>query len=138
MMKMIKMQFLAPFGDFGLLLLRLGVGITFLVHGTPKIMGGPETWAKLGGAMSMLGIDFLPVFWGFMAAFAEFAGAVSMILGWMYRPFMVMLSVTMFVAMMFHINKGDSFNIYSNAMHMLAVFIACIFIGPGKFSLDKY
>ena len=55
----------------GLLILRIGIGISIFFHGLPKIMGGPETWTAIGGTMSNLGINFAPTFWGFMAAFAE-------------------------------------------------------------------
>ena len=57
--------------DVGLLIIRVGIGGIFMGHGFPKIMGGVELWTRLGGSMSMLGIDFLPAFWGFMAAFSE-------------------------------------------------------------------
>ena len=40
--------------NVGLLVLRLGIGIIFIIHGLPKLMGGVETWTKLGGAMSMM------------------------------------------------------------------------------------
>ena len=51
--------------DLGLLVIRLGIGLSMLIfHGLDKIKGGPELWTKLGGDMSVVGIDFLPVFWG--------------------------------------------------------------------------
>ena len=63
------MQRLYKHLDIGLLIARIGMGIGFLYyHGWDKIMGGPERWEGLGGAMSRFGIDFLPVFWGFMSA----------------------------------------------------------------------
>ena len=37
--------------DLGLLLLRVGIGIMFTIHGYPKLIGGPEMWAKVGGTM---------------------------------------------------------------------------------------
>ena len=49
--------------DKGLLLLRIGIGISFIVHGFPKIAGGTEKWAMLGKAMGNVGLDFGNVFW---------------------------------------------------------------------------
>ena len=36
------------FHDLGLLLLRIGLGVVFVVHGFPKLAGGPAAWAGLG------------------------------------------------------------------------------------------
>ncbi|HCA99259.1 MAG TPA: DoxX family protein, partial [Porphyromonadaceae bacterium] len=33
----------------GLLLLRVGIGVSIFFHGLPKITGGPETWTAIGG-----------------------------------------------------------------------------------------
>ena len=52
----------------GLLILRIGLGCMFLFHGAPKMFGGPEEWKDTGMAMKSLGIGFMPMFWGLMAA----------------------------------------------------------------------
>ena len=57
--------------NLGLLVLRVGIGVCFMIHGWPKIAGGPEQWTQLGGAVGNFGIPGPTVFWGFMAAFAE-------------------------------------------------------------------
>ena len=58
--------------DLGLLIARIGMGAGFIYyHGWAKLMGGPERWEGLGGAMARYGIEFWPTFWGFMAAFSE-------------------------------------------------------------------
>ena len=61
--------------DLGLLIARLGIGLGLLFfHGWGKLMGGPERWAGVGGAMSNFGIDFGHTFFGFLASFAESIG----------------------------------------------------------------
>ena len=63
--------------NIGILFIRIGIGLMFILHGWPKFTGGPEKWAGLGAyGMGTLGINFLPVFWGFMAAAAEFLGGI--------------------------------------------------------------
>src|SRR5690349_759014 len=94
---------LDKYRDEGLLLLRIGIGIMFMVHGCPKIMGGAEKWEGLGNSMGSLGIHFWPVFWGFMAAFAEFGGGILLALGLFFRPAAFLLFVTMFVAVIKHL-----------------------------------
>ena len=132
-----KLQFLAKFADLGLLIVRLGVGGSFLMHGSPKFFGGPERWAKIGGVMDLVGISFLPTFWGFMAAFAEFGGGILMILGFYFRPAMLLLTITMFMALRFHLSKGDPYSDYSHAMELAFVFLSLLFVGPGKYSIDR-
>ena len=60
--------------DHGLLVIRLGMGAMFVMHGWPKMAGGSKAWTKLGHAMRHLGIDFAPTMWGFAAATSELAG----------------------------------------------------------------
>jgi putative oxidoreductase len=129
---------LDKFRDKGLLLLRIGVGCSFLfIHGVPKLMGGPELWSKLGGAMGVLGITFAPTFWGFMAAFAEGGGALALLLGFFYRPATALMAFTMFVAAVMHLGKGDGWGTASHAIEMFFVFASLFLVGPGTYSLDE-
>ena len=130
-------NFLNRFRDFGILLLRLGIGTMFLFHGWPLISGGPEKWQFLGKAMQNLGINFGFTFWGFMAAFSEFGGAILLIFGFLFRPAAFLLLITMIVATVFHFHKGDPFSVASHAIELGIVFLSLIFIGPGKYSVDK-
>ena len=120
----------------GLLVLRIGIGIIFIIHGLPKLMGGVETWTQLGGTMSMVGISFAPAFWGFMAAATEVFGGLFIILGLLHRLTALFLVFTMIIALLMHVMLGDPFTIYSNALKALVVFIALVITGPGKYSLD--
>ena len=125
------------FRDVGLLLLRLGIGGTYIfVHGMGKLFGGPDRWERLGDAMSQFGIDFLPTFWGFMAAFAEFGGGILLVLGLFFRPaLLVLLLPTMIVAAVGHFT-GDIPGAPWHAAKMAILFFSLIFIGPGDYSLD--
>ena len=123
--------------DKGLLILRVGIGIMFVCHGWPKIVGGPEKWTWLGGALKAFGIGFAPAFWGFMAAVAEFAGGALLALGLFTRPAAFFLLTTMIVAATMHISNGDPFMKYSHAVEAGILFLSFLFIGPGKYSLDE-
>ena len=122
--------------DLGLLVLRVGIGVIFIFHGFPKLIGGVETWTQIGSTMSLIGINFAPTFWGFMAAFAEAVGGALIIFGFMHRPVALMLVFTMIVALLMHVTAGDPFGIYSNALKALVVFIALTITGPGRYSVD--
>lgn len=132
------LTFLNKYRDAGLLILRVGLGIMFIFHGAPKMFGGPDAWGKLGMAMGNFGIDFLPAFWGFMAAFSEFFGGILLILGLFFRPTCILLTITMIVAAGFHIGRGDGLMGASHAIENGIVLLSLILIGPGKVSLDKW
>ncbi len=120
----------------GLLVLRIGIGVIFIFHGFPKLMGGVETWTQLGSTMSVMGITFAPAFWGFMAAATEVGGGLFIIFGLLHRLVALMLIFTMVVALLVHVSAGDPFAVYSNALKALVVFVAFAISGPGVYSLD--
>lgn len=120
----------------GILLLRLGVGVAFILHGWPKLAGGPEHWEQIGKAMQLVGLSSIPAFWGFMAGFSEAIGGLMLLLGLFFRPFCVLLLCTMLVAITNHITRGDGFGIYSHPLEAAILFCSLLFIGPGKYSLD--
>ncbi|MGR3294477.1 MAG: DoxX family protein [Candidatus Scalindua sp.] len=130
------LRFLDKYRDIGLLILRVGIGVMFMIHGLPKLTGGPEKWEMLGGTMKSLGVGFAPMVWGFMAAFSECAGGLLLVLGFFTRPACFFLLTTMIVAVSMHISKGDPFVAYSHAMEAGILFISLILIGPGKYSID--
>ena len=67
--------------DLSLLVLRIGIGISFVfAYGWSKIAGGPGTWIDLGKNMALFGITVWPTFWGFMAAATEFVGGMCLML----------------------------------------------------------
>ena len=116
--------------DAGLLLLRIGIGISIFFHGLPKIMAGPEMWTAIGGTMSNLGITFAPTFWGFMAAFAETVGGILFALGLFFRPAALLLIGTMVVALVMHFSQGDDFMKYGHALDLLIVSLPALLPVP--------
>lgn len=128
---------LGNYRNTGLLIIRVGLGIMMITHGFPKLAGGPAGWEDLGGSMKVVGINFLPVFWGLMAAVAEGVGGLFLILGIFFRPVNILLTVTMVVAALVHFGKGDGISGASHAIELGIVFFSLIFIGPGKYSIDK-
>lgn len=131
------LHFLDKYRDTGLLLLRIGFGLMFIYHGYPKIIGGAAGWEKLGAiAMPHLGITFLPVFWGFMAAIAEFLGGILLLFGFFFRPACMMLAVNMAIAVIMKISTGAGLAGAAPALEDGIVFLSLILIGPGRYSVD--
>ena len=128
---------LTKYREFGILILRLGYGAMFLVHGVPKLMGGVEMWEGVGAAMGNIGVGSYPAVWGFLAACAEAVGGLLLILGFAFRPACIAMAFTMAMATLYHFKKGDDIQTASHAIEAGVVFLSLIFIGPGKYSMDK-
>lgn len=133
----LKMSFLSAYKDAALLVTRVVVGLYFVfVHGLPKLQGGPERWERVGGALSNLGIDFWPQFFGFMAGFTEFVGGILIILGLWFRPATLMISVVLLVATIQKIT-GEGWFASAHPAEVMMLMIVFAFVGAGKYSVDK-
>ncbi|MFW5877816.1 MAG: DoxX family protein, partial [bacterium] len=93
--------------QIAIFLIRVSFGIIYILHGFPKIAGGPEQWAQVGGAMGTVGLGFAPAFWGFMASISEFGGGLLLVLGLFTRPAAAFMAFTMLIALIMHISSGD-------------------------------
>lgn len=128
--------------DLGILLLRVGFGFSMLIfHGYGKLVGGPERWAEIGGLLQTFGIDFYPVFWGFMAAFAESFCSAFIIAGIFFIPATFFLSVNMIVAVLFHLylpeeSPAAGWQGASHAIEYLFVYVVLMISGPGKYRIN--
>lgn len=131
---------LGNYKNFGLLIIRIGLGIMFIYHGVPKLTGGVKTWEMLGHATSSVGIHFWPVVWGLLAALVEAVGGFLLIIGLAFRPVCLLLLIELIVAalMSFH-QPGSEGGIMaaSHAIEDAIIFAGLLFLGPGKYSADK-
>ncbi len=120
--------------SLALLLLRLIVGIAFLYHGWGK-MQNPFAWMPPGAPV--------PAFFQGLAAFAEFGGGLSLVLGLLTTLGSLGLAITMLVATSMHafvlhdpfvnMTGGSSFE---PALGYFGIAVLFFFVGPGKYSLD--
>ncbi len=123
--------------DAGLLIVRLGLGLGFLIfHGWSKLIAGPEGWQSLGSVMGHIGINFGYSFFGFMAGFSESIAALFIALGFIFQPMLALLSFTMIMASFSHLASGQGSP--GNALTFLIISLGLIFTGPGKYSLDPW
>ena len=133
---MLSLRFLGSLRDVGFLIMRVGLGLAMMIHGSGKMFGGPEVWTQVGAAIQNIGISFGHPYWGFLSALAEFGGGILFILGFLFRPGAILLTFNMAIAVLFHLKHGDNFNVYSHALELGIVFLGLIFMGPGRFSID--
>lgn len=128
---------IGKYRNTGILIMRVGLGIMMITHGYPKLMGGPEQWGKVGTAIGQAGIHFGYPFWGFMSGFAEAVGGLLVILGYYFRPACILIILNLLVATNHHFASGDGLKVASHAIETCFAFIGLLFIGPGKYSIDK-
>lgn len=118
--------------DFGLLFLRIVVGATLaFAHGIGKMPPSPGFVEATDG----LGFPF-PAFFAWAAGLSEFLGGLLLALGLFTRPASFFIAVTMGVAA-FGQHAGDPFSDKESALVFLAVALAFVVIGSGRYGLDR-
>lgn len=131
------LTWLSQYRDIGLLFLRLGIGTMMVFHGWPKLAGGIHHWEKLGKAMGALGINFFPGFWGFSSAMVETLGGVLIIIGCCFRPVTILMTFNFIVATVLVYKTSHQFLEWARPAELLILFFSLIFIGAGKYSVDR-
>ena len=131
-----RMAFLAKYSDFGLLLLRLSIGILFILYTAPALMGGTSAWAQFGAGVRSWGIHSHFQVWGFLAALLGCIGGVVVIFGLFFRPGILVLLV-LAIAHAIGVKHGSGFRTALPSIEMCFVLAGILFVGPGKYSVDK-
>lgn len=126
---------LPHFASTAILLIRIVVGIAFILHGWGK-MQAPFSWMPPQALA-------IPGFLQFLAAFSEFGGGIALVLGLLTPLTSLGLISTMAVASFFHgVIGGDPFvnstggSSYELPLVYLCISLVVLAVGPGKFSLD--
>jgi putative oxidoreductase len=131
-----RMAFLAKYADFGLLVLRVSVGILFILYTAPALMGGPSAWAHFGAGARNWGIHSHLQIWGFVGALLGCIGGILVILGLSFRPGILALLV-LAVGHAIGVQHGSGFRTALPSIEMCFVLAGILFVGPGKYSVDK-
>jgi putative oxidoreductase len=121
--------------DYGIVVARVGLGCMMVAHGWPKLID-PSRWPRLGAAMTHLGIDFMPAFWGGAAAISEVLGGALVALGLFTRPAATFVVITLAVAWWSHVAGGDPFRSWSHSAETGLGFLLFVFLGSGRFGID--
>src|ERR671915_1392369 len=134
-MRKLYPNFISGRGAAALLLVRLVMGVAFILHGWPKIQN-PMGW------MNAMGGQGVPSFLQALAAFAEFGGGIALVLG-LLTPIAAFGIVCQMLGalLLVHLPQGHPFvsqggPSYELALIYLVMSIMLIVLGPGKWSLD--
>lgn len=131
-----RMAFLAKYADFGLLLLRVSVGILFILYTAPALMGGPSAWAHFGAGARNWGLHSHFQLWGFLVALLGCIAGILAIFGLFFRPSVLVLLV-LSIAHAIGVKHGGGFGTALPSIEMCFVLAGVLFVGPGKYSVDK-
>ena len=117
--------------DVGLLLLRLGISLPMMTHGTAKLMKMVD--GKFGFA-DPIGIGEAPSL--VLTTAAEFLCPLLIAVGFKTKWFAIPAAFTMVVAFFIQ-HHGDPFGDRELAFLYLIGFTAIAILGPGKYSIDR-
>ena len=119
--------------DIGLLILRALTGLGMATHGYAKVFGG-----RMDGFTEVVaGLGFpAPVFFAWAAALTELVGGLLLAVGLLTRTSAFLIFGTMTVAAFIQ-HANDPFSDKELALLYWTVTLAILFLGAGRFSIDR-
>ena len=120
-----------PYRDYSLFVLRLFVGIVFLVHGSLKLFGGLQGFA---GFLQQAGVPMPEIMAPLVAAVESFGG-LAILLGAGTRIAALLLTGVMVVAMLTVTLKIGFAGGYDLNLALLGGLLALLLAGPGKLAV---
>lgn len=131
------------YSGYGLVSLRIGIGVVFLLHGLGKLLAvGPFAIGISGtsGFFSSIGIP-VAIFFAWIVALVETFGGLAILAGFQTRLASLLVAVDMLVAfLVVHITNG--FNVANEGGELVWVLffgaVTLMLLGHGKkWSVDK-
>lgn len=127
--------------DFGLLLLRVVVGLMVAAHGSQKVFGWFDGPGLAGTRKMVQSLDVHPsMFWAWVSALNEFGGGLLTALGFLMPlgPLMIFANM-LFAINRVHMAKGfwNTQGGYEFPLLILINAVVLGFMGPGVYSIDS-
>lgn len=116
--------------NWGLLILRVGMGISMMTHGYGKLLRVLEGNLRFGDPIGLGQENSL-----YLAVFAEFFCSILLMMGLFTRLAVIPLLITMAVAF-FIVHGSDAFSVKELAFLYLLPYLFILLNGPGEYSLD--
>ena len=124
--------------EFAPLVVRAIVGVIMAAHGLQKLLGGP---ANFGGVLGQLGVP-APTLMAFVVTFVELVGGILLVVGLLSRLAALLLTINLVFAILL-VKVGVGFLSPQSGgvgaeldLALIAGFLAVLFAGPGRISLD--
>jgi putative oxidoreductase len=126
--------------DWGLLILRLTLGASFVLHGSQKLFGafGGHGLARFDVMVGGMGLPGPAPLWGLLAAGSEFCGGLAVLLGVLTEFGALAIAAVMIVAIWKVHGKNGYFSANNGCEYQLLILAVCaalILAGPGWLAL---
>lgn len=130
--KILHAEFVAPRTSLGILLLRVIIGLAFMVHGWPKFQH-PASWMGTHA--------FAPPWLQAVVAVVEFLGGLALIAGFLTPLAALGIFCDMAVAILkVHLPSGGHWiggpGAFEVPLFYLVAMLAFLVMGPGQYSID--
>lgn len=128
--------------EFGLLVIRAGLGCLLAVYGFRKFAGGEDVLRAVGSAVNNVGLQvssdsLLALLFGIAAASAEFFGGILIVVGFFFRPAVFLALTTLAVAFTGKLLSGGGIGEFGHPLVYVIVLLGLLFTGPGRISIQK-
>ena len=127
--------------EWGIIALRVAMGIIFMVHGSQKLFGWFNGPGIEGTTMFFGNIGFpMAGFLAVVVGIVEFFGGLFLLVGFFTHIAALLLAITMLVAI-FKIHLSSGFFVGAGGIEftliLFAVALALFFLGAGPLSIDR-
>lgn len=126
---------LFDFQQIAPLILRVALGVIFIVHGYPKLF---KNYSQTVSFFDSVGLK-PGKFWAFVSGAVEFFGGIFLVVGLFTQLAALLISVNMAVALFWvkiHKSHAKFSGGYEFDLLLLAAAIALLFLGAGALALD--
>jgi len=115
--------------DFGILILRIAIGLVFIVHGYMKL-------TNMSGTMAFFGMLGIPAFMAYIVMIVELLGGILILSGFFVQFVGIALAIIMAVAIGTTSGGKGPFGGHELEMVLLFCNLAVAVLGAGKYSLQ--
>ncbi len=134
---MAALQFLGKYRETGLLLFRASIGLIIIMLVAPVLWNGQGSWERFGSAMEHLDMHGHYKFWGFVGAVLGCTGAILMVLGLFFRVGTLFVLIITLIHLVGVWDSHHDFHARLPALEMSILLLSLLFVGPGRYSVDK-
>ncbi len=137
----LTMRWLDKYRDSALLLIRVGAGLIFILHGWQIFAGGQDVWIQYGSQIQGLGIreagPGVETGVGLAIAVSYLLGGILVALGLLARLAATAIFLSLLLAWIWEFKAGHAgVRDWSPLAVAALLFLGLMAIGPGRYSFD--
>ena len=126
---------------WGVILMRLVLGIAMLVHGWEKVypsggFGSHDTFSAIDHFCRYIASLGLPYWLGYVSAFTEAIGGLCLVFGLFVRLFGLLIAGNMLMAILM-VTRHHGYSGSAYPLALLAMAFMLLLTGPGRLALDR-